>query len=144
MKNENQLKIFVVDDDLFYLNILEQHIRNLGYNDVTKFNNGTICLDHINEQPDVIFLDYKMDDLSGYDVLKKIKRFDPNMYVVMLSGQLEIKPAIDSLKHGAFDYIQKGDHVGKKIMLVLERILEVKDLLKRSKPSFLRTFFQFL
>ena len=130
MNQSKQLKIYIVDDDLFYLNTLVQHIRNLGYETVEIFTNGTAFLECIKEKPDVVFLDYKMDVLSGYDVLKKIKRFDPDIYIVMLSGQIAIQPAIDSLKHGAFDYIEKGNSEQMKIRMVLERILNVKDLLK--------------
>jgi polysaccharide export outer membrane protein len=144
MNSSSQLKIFVVDDEIFYLNILKQHICNLGYEDVTTFESGTECLDRLSEKPDVIFLDYNMDILSGYDILKKIKRFDPNIYVVMISGQEEIKPVIDTLKHGAFDYIKKGDVEEEKIKIVLESVLEVKDLLERSKPNLLKKLFEFL
>ncbi|PCJ94025.1 MAG: response regulator [Flavobacteriaceae bacterium] len=144
MDKSKQLKIFVVDDEVFYLNILEQHIRNMGYENVTTFNNGTDCLNQITGKPDVVFLDYSMDTLTGYDVLKKIKRYDPNIYIVMISGQEDIKAAVDTLKHGAFDYIQKGDKAEEKIKHVLERILEVKALLKQSNPSFLRKFLQIL
>ena len=139
MDQSKQLKIFLVDDDLFYLNTLEQHIRNLGYENVENFTDGTECLKNIKEKPDVVFLDYKMDVLTGYEVLKKIKRFNPDIYIVMLSAQPAIKPAVDSLKLGAFDYIQKGNSEQKNIKLVLERILEVKELLKRSKSNFFKS-----
>ncbi len=144
MNQLKQLKIFLVDDDLFYLHTLEQHIRNLGYETVEKFTNGAECLEKIKEKPDVVFLDYKMDVLTGYEVLKKIKRLNPDIYIVMLSGQSAIKPAVDSLKLGAFDYIQKGNSEQTKIKLVLETILEVKELLKRSKPNFFKSLFQFI
>lgn len=142
MNKLKQLKIFVVDDEIFYLNILEQHISNLGYEQVTAFSNGTDCLNQIAENPDVVFLDYNMDTLTGYDVLKKIKRYNPNIYIVMISGQENIKAAVDTLKHGAFDYIQKGEMEEQKIEQVLDRILDVKDLLKQSNPNFFRKFLQ--
>lgn len=142
MNKSKQLKIFVVDDEIFYLNILEQHIRNLGYEEVIVFSNGTDCLNRITEKPDVVFLDYSMDTLTGYEVLKKIKRYNPNIYIVMISGQEDIEAAVDTLKHGAFDYIQKGEMEEEKIEQVLERILEVKDLLKQSNPNFIRKFLQ--
>lgn len=138
------LKIFIVDDDKFYLNILKQTVQNLGCENVTIFNEGATCLNQLNQKPDVVLLDYNMDTLTGYEVLKKIKRFDPNIYVVMVSGQEEVKPAVDSLKHGAFDYLQKGKNEGEKIKQVLEKIIEVKEILRKSKPSFFRTILKFL
>ena len=144
MIQDNYLRIFVVDDEPFCLNIFEQYIINLGYEDVTTFSNGNDCLTALNQKPDVIFLDYQMDPITGYEVLKKIKRIDPNIYVVMISSQDEIGPAIESLKHGAFDYLQKGEYEEVKIREVLNRILEVRDLMLRSKPSFMKSIFKFL
>jgi len=144
MSQTNAFKIFAVDDDVFYLNLLKQLLKNQGYEDVTVFQNGVDCLNRLHEKPDVIFLDHNMDIYSGYEVLKKIKRYNPNIYIVMISGQEEIKPAIDALKHGAFDYIQKGKDEEVKIKEVLLKIRQVQDLLERSKPSFLKKLFQFL
>lgn len=144
MIQDNKIKIFIVDDELFYLHVFKQNVLNLGYENVTTYDNGLDCINNLNKKPDVIFLDYNMGDMSGYEVLKKVKRIDPNIYVVMISSQDEIEPAIESLKHGAFDYIQKGDSEQKKIKDVLHRILEVKDLLLRSEPSLLKSIFKFL
>lgn len=138
------LKIFVVDDDLYYLHLFGQYLANLGCSDVTTFENGTDCLLQLEQQPEVVFLDYQMDTLTGYEVLKKIKRHNPNIYVVMISAQDQIKPVVDALKHGAFDYLQKGDNEPQKVKEALERIIEVKDILRRAQPSILKKIFQFL
>jgi len=144
MDEVEQLKIFVVDDDIFYLSILENYINGIGYTDVSKFENGVYCLDRLSDNPDVVFLDYVMETLTGYEVLKKIKRFNPNIYVVMVSSQEDIKAVVDTLKHGAFDYIQKKELKEESVQRVLQKIVEVKHHLKRTKPSFLKQFFQFL
>lgn len=142
MKPIDQLKIFIVDDDEFYQYLFQQHLLSQGYKDITIFSSGYDCLGNLYEKPDVIFLDHNMDTISGYEVLKKIKRFDPNIYVVMVSAQEKIKTAVDSLKHGAFDYLQKGVDEENNIKRVLEKIYEVMDLLERSKPSLLKKVFQ--
>ncbi|OQX82478.1 MAG: hypothetical protein B6D64_00050 [Bacteroidetes bacterium 4484_276] len=147
MGQPKKLKIFVVDDDSMCRNAFKTYINKFGYEDVTRFINGNECLDKIHENPDIIFLDYEMgeENLSGYDVLKKIKRFNPNIYVVMLSGQKAIKSAVNTLKHGAFDYIQKGEPEEEeaKIKDVLERIMEMMDLLEREKPTLLKKIFKY-
>ena len=142
MTTEKKIKIFLVDDEVMYLNMLNQHIRNLGYDDITLFDNGPECIDSLYENPDVIFVDYRMDTLSGYEVLKKIKRFNPNIYVVIISGQDQVSAAVDTLKHGAFDYIQKGDAEEDKIRTVLERIIAFSEYINRSKPNILKKIFQ--
>lgn len=144
MNTPEQFKIFVVDDDPFYLNLFKFQLDKLGYGKVTTYESGVDCLQYLQEKPDVIFLDHNMDIYTGYEVLKKIKRYDPNIYVVMISAQEEIKTAVNALKHGAFDYIQKGDDEIHKIKTVLSKIHDVKDQLERTKPSVFRKFFHLL
>lgn len=144
MTTQQSYNIFLVDDDPFYLSILEKRLLNKGYQVISSFTNGVDCLNALGEKPDVIFLDHNMDTFSGYEVLKKIKRFDPNIFVVMVSGQEDIKTAVDSLKHGAFDYILKSNDDEQKINEVLEKITIVKDLQARKKPSILKSIFSFV
>jgi polysaccharide export outer membrane protein len=138
------LNIFVVDDDKFMLHIIEQHLMNLGVKSIKTFQSGPECLEHLNEDPDIIFLDYDMNLFTGYEVLKKIKRVSTDPFVVMVSGQKEVKPAVDSLKHGAFDYLQKDKNLAQNLKHVIQKILDYKDLMQRSKPSFLKSLFHFL
>lgn len=135
---ENSVNIFLVDDDLFSLNIYRQGLENLGYQKVLLFLNGTICLNNLNKKPDIIFLDHNMDDLTGFEVLKKIKRVDPNVFVVIVSAQENMKIAVDALKYGAFDYIIKGDNEIEKMQNVIERMESIKQEIKKANPSFMQ------
>ncbi|MEN7549942.1 response regulator [Rapidithrix thailandica] len=144
MEQAQQFKIFLVDDDVFTLNLYQQHLNNLGFFDVSTFHSGTACLEELMQKPDVIFLDHNMDTLTGFDVLKKIKRFDPNVFVVMVSAQEELKIAVDALKYGAFDYIIKGDQEVEKMRQVLNRITQVLELLKKEKPSFWKKILSYI
>lgn len=136
--------IFITDDDMFTLHVYEKHIRNLGYTNVTCFESGTACLNELNTKPNVIFLDHEMADVNGFEVLKKIKRFNPNIYVVMVSGQEDMNTAIDSLKYGAFDYIIKGDDTLLKIEKVLAKIEEINKMIEKSKPSLFKAILRIL
>ncbi len=138
MENQNQLKFFIVDDDIFFANLYEQFLMIIGQNNITYFSNGADCLSNLDQSPDIIFLDHNMDGISGFEVLKKIKRFNPNIYVVMISGQENIKTAVDALKYGAFDYVVKDDFVMEKMNLIINKIIMVKEELKKSKPNFIQ------
>ena len=139
MKPNNSLRVFVVDDDNFCLAMYEQHLRNLGITDVQSFNDGITCLHNLALQPDVIFLDHGMDILNGEEVLKEIKRVNPDIYVVFISGQEDVEIAINSLKYGAFDYIVKGINEEKRLEQILEKIIEVRELLKKRHNDFTKT-----
>lgn len=120
------MKIFVVDDDEFCLNLYEQQLLSLGYADVFTFNNGQDCITALNESPEIIFLDYGMEDLDGVEVLKKIKATNSDIYVVFLSGQEDVSIAVDSLKFGAFEYIIKSNNDMLNIKIVLDKIGKTK------------------
>ena len=138
MENQIQFKFFIVDDDVFCANMHQQDLQNMGFNDTTYFSNGTDCLNNLGQKPDIVFLDHNMEGITGFEVLKKIKRYDPNIYVVMISGQETIKTAVDALKYGAFDYIIKDNNVSENMSLIINKIIRVKDELKKSNPNFLQ------
>lgn len=131
-------KIFLVDDDLFSLNYNQQELHNSGFDDISLFLNGTVCLNNLHLKPDVIFLDHNMDTMTGFEVLKKIKRFDPNINVIIVSGQETIKTAVDALKYGAFDYIMKGDNEIEKMKNAIERIKNIRLEIQKSNPTFIQ------
>lgn len=135
MTNTDSISIYLVDDDPFCLKLYEQHLHNLGYADVCTFADGQGCLNHITQQPDIIFLDYRMEPLDGLEVIRKIKRFNPDIYLVVISSQEDIKVAVDALKYGAFDYIIKGQDDLNRIEAVLEKIRSVISLLKQKPDS---------
>jgi DNA-binding NtrC family response regulator len=139
----NIKKIFIVDDDIFYLEITKQILCEDFIDDIYSFESGIDCLNDIHQNPDVVFLDYQMDEYSGFETLQKIKRYNSNIFVVMVSAQEEIQNAVETLKHGAFDYIRKDEHLEKNIKGVLIKIIEVKELLKSRKPSFLKSIFKY-
>ncbi len=134
-----KIKIFLVDDDIFHLHMMQQILEGMGMTDVHLFENGVECLNQIHLQPQIIFLDHNMDGYSGFEVLRKIKRFSPNIFVVIVSAQEEIKTAVESLKHGAFDYLQKDDKMEINIRKTLVKIEEVKEMLRHRKPSFFKS-----
>lgn len=131
----NSAKIFLVDDDPFCRQLIEQSIRNAGYDDVQAFDHGAACLDALVEEPTVIFLDQMMGSVSGTDALKAIKRFNPDIYVVLVSGQQQVQVAVDSLKYGAFDYVVKDEQLADRLALVLGKIEKMQALLASRKPA---------
>jgi len=134
----NDLKIFIVEDDVVYLNLFEKYLLSIGFDDVTSFESGLDCLNHVEEQPDIVFLDYYMDIINGGEVLNKIKRFNPNVFVVMLSGQNDIKTAVNFLKSGGFDYLVKGDEDMLKVESVLKSIIDIKAQMGVEKKSLIK------
>jgi len=115
--------ILLVDDDVMCLNLYSQFLKQLGYTNVHLFDNGNDCLTSLDElNPSIIFLDYNMDELNGIDVLKQIKKFNPSIIVLFISGQEDIEVAVNTIQHGALDYIVKSSLSTEKMKTIMEAV----------------------
>lgn len=120
----NAIKIFVVEDDAWYGELLEYHLSLNPDYEVKRFTSGKECMANLHLKPSVITLDYKLGDMLGRDVLKKIKQNNPEIQVVIISGQEDVGTAVELLKEGAYDYIVKNEDTPNRIWNTIIKIRE--------------------
>jgi DNA-binding NtrC family response regulator len=130
MKNMNSFKVFIVEDDPFYGEMLKYHISLNPDYVVEKFQTGKEFLNNLHRKPSVVSLDYSLPDMSGLEVLKKITAFNPNIPVIIVSGQEDVSTAVNLLKEGAYDYFVKNEETKDRIWNSLKKIREKIDLEK--------------
>lgn len=99
--------IFIVDDEPAILKLITHWVKNEWDYNVRTFTNGTDLLDSIYENPDMILLDIMLPDISGTELLKRIKRMNKHLPVIMLSAQGNIDVALECIREGAYDYFPK-------------------------------------
>lgn len=135
MKSENKIKIFLVDDDALFLKSLE--IEFLQHADFTieTYPTGELCIQNLANKPDVIILDYQLDGIqknamNGIETLDKIKDFNPDFPVVMLSSQDKIDVAINCMHHKAFDYVVKSETAFMRLQKIITTIFKYKKMEK--------------
>jgi DNA-binding NtrC family response regulator len=116
------IKVFLVDDNLITLNKQRLGLENYGFKNIYLFLNGIICLNNLHQKPKIIFLNYKIDDSTSFDILKKIKQYQPNIYVIIMSNHENANLAFDAMRYGAFDYIMKGDNEIIKMKNAIDRV----------------------
>jgi DNA-binding NtrC family response regulator len=114
VQNKNKIKLFLVDDDAVFLKSLEIEFLHYGDFDIETFETGELCLANLDKKPDVIILDFHLDGIvknamNGIQTLDKIKEFDPEIPVIMLSSQDKIDVAVSCMHHKAFDYVVKSE-----------------------------------
>jgi DNA-binding NarL/FixJ family response regulator len=134
MKNE-KIKLFLVDDDALFLKSLQ--IEFLQHADFTieTFATGELCIENLLHNPDVIILDYHLDGIdknamNGIETLDKIKAFNPDIPVVMLSSQDKIDVAINCMHHRAFDYVVKSETAFMRLHKIISTIFQYKKMEK--------------
>jgi DNA-binding NtrC family response regulator len=123
--------IFIVEDDPFYGEMLKYHISLNPDYVVEKYETGKEFLNNLYKNPSVISLDYSLPDISGLEVLKKVQAFNPDLPVIIVSGQEDVSTAVNLLKHGAYDYFVKDDDTKDRIWNALKNIKEKFELEKQ-------------
>ena len=120
-RNNMRYKIFVVEDNVLYAQMIKKQLVDEGYQ-VKMFHNGRDFLANLDENPDVVTLDYTLPDMSGFDVLTKIQKRKPETNVIVISAQENITTAIDLMKNGAYDYIMKAPDTREKLSNIIKNI----------------------
>ncbi|MBW6491276.1 MAG: response regulator [Lentimicrobium sp.] len=135
MTDKPKIKLFLVDDDELYLKSLEIEFLQHADFEIETFISGELCVENLAKNPDVIILDYLLDGIdknamNGLETLDKIRAYDPNIPVVILSAQDKIEVAVNCMHHSAFDYIVKSETAFFRLQKVIEAIMYTKKIEK--------------
>jgi two-component system, OmpR family, response regulator len=135
MKDGEKIKLFLVDDDALFLKSLEIEFLEHADFSVETFATGELCIENLSHNPDVIILDYLLDviekdAMNGIETLDKIKAFNPDIPVVMLSAQDKIDVAVNCMHHKAYDYVVKSETAFIRLQKIISSIFQYKKMEK--------------
>ena len=120
--------ILIVDDDGVMQETLSGVLRKRGY-EIFSVGSGNEALSMIKKNViDLILLDMRLPDIDGLEVLKKIKEFDTEILVIMMTAFSDVQTAVLAMKSGAYDYINKPFELDE-LKLLIEKGLETKSLI---------------
>lgn len=123
-------KIFIVEDDPWYGEILEYHLSLNPDYQITRFTNGKDLLASLHKHPDLITIDFSLPDYTGDKLYQKIREHNEVIPVVVISGQEEIGVAVSLLKMGVKDYLIKDDNTKDLLWNSVIKIRETQSLRK--------------
>lgn len=118
------IRVFIVEDDEFYGEMLKHHLSKNPDYEVDLYHTGKECVANLHKKPSVISLDFTLPDTTGYEVMKKIREYDQDIPIIIVSGQEEIATAVKLLKEGAYDYLEKNDETKDRLWNSLIKIKE--------------------
>ena len=124
-------RIVIVDDQDKILKSLARNLTRLGYLvDCTQSSQETlnVCKNNI---PDLVLLDVMLGSESGIDLLSKLKVLYPDIPIIMITGHGTIERAVEALKRGACDFLEKP-LLFNKLLITIERIFELEDVKKEN------------
>ena len=124
-------EILVVDDNSDIRVLISGFLKDKGYNVREAANFDQAMLEINKKLPDIAIIDVKLDkgDNDGIDLLTHIKKINEDVPVIMISGHANVQMAVDSLKLGAFEFIQKPFST-ERLLNFVRRAAEFKDLKK--------------
>ena len=125
-------RVLIIDDEDAVRSSLKMIFEYEGY-ETLQAANGPVGLKLAEQEaPDLVFLDVRMPQLDGLDVLKRLKEKDPALPVVILSGHGTVKTAVEAVKLGAFDFIEKPPD-SERILIAARNALGHKKLAEENR-----------
>jgi len=123
-------KILIIDDEEIIRLSLSEGLKDLGYK-VSTAHNGKIAIEEVKRfKPQAVFLDMRLSNENGLDILPKIKEIDSEIEIVIMTAYGDIQTAVKAIKAGAFDYINKPFDL-QEIDIIIKRIIINIELKKK-------------
>ncbi|WP_279221650.1 sigma-54-dependent transcriptional regulator [Clostridium chromiireducens] len=123
------MKILIADDEKNMRWILEKNLKEDGFIPVQAEDGEEAFNKFLDEEPDIVILDYKMPKLDGMEVLKRIKKINEKVPVIMITAHGSTDAAVEAMKVGASDYISKPFDI-KELKLSIAKALNLDKLNK--------------
>ena len=134
MNNLHEIKIFLVDDDIFQLHLLKQILLMKGCRDICIYENIDEFIFQIYTKPTLIFLDFHLGNNHGFDLLEKIKRYDSEINVVVIIDSDDQKSLFETNNCSTFGFVNRNKDQKEQIACILNKIQTIR-ILKKNAPS---------
>ncbi|MEO5995458.1 MAG: response regulator [Chitinophagaceae bacterium] len=127
MKQNKDICIIIVEDNIFYQQLIAKQLESISSN-IHFFTNGEECINKLDSlKPDIIILDNNLEGImSGLDTLKVIRIAEPYIHVILFSSELKLNTTENLSFYGVFEYLEKNSSGFKKLK---DRILEIQPLI---------------
>ena len=128
-------KILVVDDDNDMCLLLTRFLTRNGYI-VSSANSGQAAIEWMKKNnPDLILCDFRLDDMTGVQMLSRIKEMHPGVAVIIITGYSDVKDAVEVMKSGAYDYVTKPLFPDEILLTIKKALSEPSEETKAIKPT---------
>lgn len=128
----NDYSLLIVDDEITQLNILANYLKKQGFQ-VFKAANGDDGLAILRQYLiDIVLTDYRMPEMNGLEFIRKIKHLNPEVDVILITAFGNIEDAVEVMKAGATDYLQKPIDLDY-LDIIIRKVLDRKQILSENR-----------
>ncbi|MEP6467227.1 MAG: sigma-54 dependent transcriptional regulator [Parafilimonas sp.] len=127
-------KVLVIDDDRDMCLLLRKFLERNNY-EVIDFTSGKKALSWYDEnKPDIVLCDLRLEDVSGLEILQKMKAANPSLPFLIITGYSDVRSAVEIMRHGAYDYITKP-LFPDEILVTIKQALANGDIVRKAPDS---------
>ncbi|MCB2191444.1 MAG: sigma-54 dependent transcriptional regulator [Deltaproteobacteria bacterium] len=125
-------RILIVDDEKNYLVVLQALLADNGYEMLTASNGPQALALAAEEEPDLVITDMRMPQMSGLDLIKRLKERFSEMPIIVMTAYGTVENAVEAMKSGATDYISKPFE-NTELLLTVQKALKMRRLLFQNR-----------
>ncbi|MBZ4190941.1 sigma-54-dependent transcriptional regulator [Niabella beijingensis] len=115
-------KLLIIDDDIDLCHLLSRFLSKNGYEVETAYSGNKGLTKYKADKYDAVIADYRLGDMDGVDLVRALRQYDDQAAILVITGYSEVKPAVEVIKLGAFDYISKP-LIPEEVLSILNRIV---------------------
>jgi len=132
MKRARDIRVLLVDDDDTFRHVMSSELERRGFPAETAATGSEALERFAARPPDVTLLDLRLPDLDGIEILNRLKETSPDAGVIVLTGHGTIDTAIEAIRRGAYDYLEKPCPIDK-LVVAIEKADERVRLVRRQQ-----------
>ena len=125
---DNKYQFVILDDDLFYGNLVKYFLQNQGYANVSFFEDESTCLKYVSTKPTLYIVDHFLKQSTGLTMMEEIYHKNPNAFFIYLSNQESSTVAMKAMKLGAIDYLQKDKNSFFHLLNIIDQFFREKSI----------------
>lgn len=113
---DNRIKIFVIEDDPMFGEMMKFMLEKDTQYVVSLFQNGEDFFNHIHLRPEIVTIDYNLPGISGVEILGRIRDYDDTIAAIIVSGQEKKEVSEEAFENGAKAFILKNDDIFTELL----------------------------
>lgn len=119
---KKDVKIFILDDDRYFGSFILHALKD-DFIDVTYFQSESECIKALQQLPDILILDHKLENTTGLEIIEEVKRIRGNKtHILYLSAQEHVHITLKALRSGAIEYLEKDSCTIRSIGKAIKKI----------------------
>lgn len=133
---DNKYEFVILDDDMFYGNLVKFFLQNQGYTNVSFFEDESVCLKYVSSKPTLYIVDHFLKQTTGLTMMEEINQKNPNAFFIYLSHQESSSIAMKAMKLGAIDYLKKDKNSFFHLLNIIDQFFRDKSISNEFQKTF--------